>query len=386
LDQLQHLLCDPTVKRRIKIAITSRPHVQVESHLTDLIRIPLTAEDLSSDITSFVEARVHELFTGTLVDEVRQALIGGADGMFLWVYLILEDFKMATTTTPRAIRKRLKDLPRDIPGVYENILRKIHTEDHENAANILKWVTWAMRPLTLEELAVAIAIRPGTTSMSAIEDDMQTNPRKVLTSFFGPMLKVEDDNTVHFVHRSAKDFLIEGTNFLPEFRLSPMECNLQLAMSCLTYLSFEECEDGPVVGQWVWKTGVNQSIERRQQKLPLLTYAAVHWPDHTRQTDQASNIQRKLSSAFQRLAQSSAKIDLAYQILCFSRGQQFVKTAPLQIAASLGLVPFVEDLLESGADVNAQGGSYGNALRAAAEKGNEAMVRLLIENGADVNA
>jgi hypothetical protein len=215
LNQLQHLFRrHDTAKQRIKIAITSRPHVQVESHLTDLIRIPLTAEDLNRDITSFVEARVHELFTGTLGDEVRQALIGGADGMFLWVSLILEDFKKATTTTPRAIRKRLKALPRDLPAVYENILRKINTEDHENAADILQWVTWAMRPLTLEELTVAIAIRPGKTSMSSIKDDMETELRNVLTLFFGPMLKIENDNTVHLVHQSAKDFLIDG-NFLP---------------------------------------------------------------------------------------------------------------------------------------------------------------------------
>jgi hypothetical protein len=44
-------------------------------------------------------------------------------------------------------------------------------------------------------------------------------------------------------------------------------------------------------------------------------------------------------------------------------------------------------LLDRGADVNAQGGCYGNALQAAAERsGNEATVRLLLDRGADVNA
>jgi ankyrin repeat protein len=384
LNQLEHLLRrHHTVKQRIKIAITSRPHVQVESHLTDLIRIHLTLEDLSSDITSFVEARVHELFTGALVDEVRQALIGGADGMFLWVSLILEDFKTATTTTPRAIRERLKALPRGLPAVYENILRKIKSEDHKNAANMLQWVTWAIRPLTLEELAVAIAIRPGKTSMSAMEDEMETNLRRVLTLFFGPMLKIESDDTVHLVHQSAKDFLIDG-NFLPAFRLSPMESNMNLALSCLTYLSFEECEDGPVAGEWEWDA--NAEIERRQQKMPLLTYAAAHWPTHTRQTDQARNIQQTLSSAFRALAQSPGKFDLAYKLFESSQSRHVVKTAPLCLAASLGLVAFAEGLLEVGADVNAQGGFYGNALQEAARNGNEAVVRLLIEKGADVNA
>ncbi|CUS06942.1 unnamed protein product, partial [Tuber aestivum] len=37
-------------------------------------------------------------------------------------------------------------------------------------------------------------------------------------------------------------------------------------------------------------------------------------------------------------------------------------------------------------NVNAEGGVYGNALQAAAAKGDESVVRILLERGADVNA
>ena len=43
-------------------------------------------------------------------------------------------------------------------------------------------------------------------------------------------------------------------------------------------------------------------------------------------------------------------------------------------------------LMEKGADVNAEGGYYGNALQAASYNGHEAIAKLLIEKGADVNA
>ncbi|KAF8532380.1 ankyrin repeat-containing domain protein, partial [Gautieria morchelliformis] len=43
-------------------------------------------------------------------------------------------------------------------------------------------------------------------------------------------------------------------------------------------------------------------------------------------------------------------------------------------------------LLCKGADVNAQGGWYGNALQATSYIGSDAVVRLLLENAADVNA
>jgi ankyrin repeat protein len=46
----------------------------------------------------------------------------------------------------------------------------------------------------------------------------------------------------------------------------------------------------------------------------------------------------------------------------------------------------VKLLVDKGADVNAQGGEYGNALQAASYEGHEAVVRLLLDKGANVNA
>jgi ankyrin repeat protein len=46
----------------------------------------------------------------------------------------------------------------------------------------------------------------------------------------------------------------------------------------------------------------------------------------------------------------------------------------------------VQLLLEKGADVNAQGGKYGNALYAALVGGHWEIVKILLYRGADVNA
>ena len=40
-------------------------------------------------------------------------------------------------------------------------------------------------------------------------------------------------------------------------------------------------------------------------------------------------------------------------------------------------------LLEKGADVNAQGGRFGNALQAASAGGHDKVVQMLLENGAN---
>ena len=58
----------------------------------------------------------------------------------------------------------------------------------------------------------------------------------------------------------------------------------------------------------------------------------------------------------------------------------------LQAASFRGNSVIVKLLLENGAEVNAKGGMFGNALQAALYIHNEAIVKLLLENGAEVNA
>ncbi|KAF9071414.1 ankyrin repeat-containing domain protein [Rhodocollybia butyracea] len=58
----------------------------------------------------------------------------------------------------------------------------------------------------------------------------------------------------------------------------------------------------------------------------------------------------------------------------------------LYYMACLGNKDFVLLLLEHKADVNVQGGEYGNALQAAISEGNKDIVQLLLEHKADVNA
>ncbi|KAJ5817114.1 ankyrin-2 [Penicillium robsamsonii] len=69
-----------------------------------------------------------------------------------------------------------------------------------------------------------------------------------------------------------------------------------------------------------------------------------------------------------------------------AQGGRYGNTLQAAAASWTQRPEIVKLLLEKGADVNAQGGEYGNALQAAVWKGNLETVKLLLEKGADVNA
>jgi len=388
LDQLQHLFQDPSVRRKVKVLITSRPHILVALYFT-ATEISLDACSLKSDITTFAVSEVNKLPQfSAMAQEIQQVLIDGANGMFLWVSLILDDLKTSFTSKPRIIREKLKTLPSTLPDLYKDILRKIKPENQPAANTILQWVVWAMRPLTLKELTIATAIRPHDTSLSTMEDEMELDMKTVLRLIFGPMLKIEANDTVHLVHQSARDFL-RSNNLSSQspalWNLSSTKSNLLLATSCLTYLSFDELECGPVTPGFTSGEHHKQLeiLENRKIENQLLSYAAENWSHHTSQTDHED---LDLLRTFCKLAQSEPKINLAYQIFVYSQKETFKHTSPLHIAADFGFINFIKDLLDSNVDINARAGIYSTALQVAVAKGHETVIRLLLGRGADINA
>jgi hypothetical protein len=149
---------------------------------------------------------------------------------------------------------KLNGIPGDLPGVYTKILRDIGKDYQAEARDILQWLVYSIRPLILKELGVTIAVPPTHTCASALETER--NLEHYLRLLFGPLVKVEQEVTVHLVHQSVKDFLSD-TDWLERhsssdvgieedpwalFYTSPLEVNCRLATTCFTYLSFEEFE------------------------------------------------------------------------------------------------------------------------------------------------
>jgi hypothetical protein len=192
-------------------------------------------------------------------------------------------------------------------SVRKNIA--IQPKDLELANSILRWVVWAERPLTLEELKIAIAIQPGYQSMSDLSRMAENDFESVLRLILGAIIKVQND-IVYLVHQSAKEFL-RGFNSIKSERFSSLqsnESNLDITVRCLTYLSFDEFDNPELL-----KQPERQPIEG----YPLFYYSSSYWSDHIKQLNDEVQRAPRVKSTFLNLGHNKKKIQNATGLATF---------------------------------------------------------------------
>ena len=75
---------------------------------------------------------------------------------FRWVALQLNEFKKCWNKAD--LKKQLTNLPQGLDKTYDRILLGINEKDHGYAKTFLQWLCFAVRPLTLKELATTAAV------------------------------------------------------------------------------------------------------------------------------------------------------------------------------------------------------------------------------------
>jgi hypothetical protein len=148
-----------------KLIVTSRPDNIIKYAFGTIPNIRLRGEDtvegLNNDIRLFVEASVEEIvarseFPSDLLNGLQDTLIEGSDLTFLWTSLVIQLLKqgslggMSKTDLAGILRTR------SIDDIYEHLLTgRRHAL---KARKILYIVVAAGRPLTLDELSVAVEV------------------------------------------------------------------------------------------------------------------------------------------------------------------------------------------------------------------------------------
>ena len=140
--------------------------------------------------------------------------------------------------TLRKIKLALQDLPEELDSMYDQTFERIKNQDPEFAElafKLIYWTHFAARPLKVQELRHAVAVEPGDTSF----DEEGLPDEDLVESTCAGMLTVQEDETVGLVHYTAQEYLERhSTSLFPG-------AHAVILRTCLTYLSFEDFEEGP---------------------------------------------------------------------------------------------------------------------------------------------
>lgn len=357
-------------KPRLKLILLSRPEPAIlESKLGGYQRIKLDESntEISNDVDRYIFAKVAELaseqnLSKEMILHVRQTLLAGAEGTFLWVGFVANELKGRSWSKFNEI---LRSVPKGLGGIYRRLLQQV--EDKEQLVSILRWIVLAARPLTVEELTVAAGIKAsGKLHATEVMKDRLVS--------CGLMVKIEGD-VVNLVHESAKEFFqsdqvnVEGVNM---FHMN-QNTHRMLLQICLTH----------VEGSY----GRPRSNSDKPLHNSLVTYASLYWPVHFQQAINVIDVPSEFLRPF-----FQVESPIREEWWKFFWEQEKSGGIPpsftlLHLAAYLGNLKWAKILLAEYTRLISRKDNYGRTpLSWAVNRGHRDMAKLLLDHGARVNA
>ncbi|KAJ6566485.1 ankyrin repeat-containing domain protein [Mycena capillaripes] len=424
----------------VNLMITSRPHIIVDASFPEVQIVEIRATE--DDIRKYVDIQItessrlsrHVQTCPGLAEEIKSKIVDNVEGMFLLAKL--HTGSLATKNTIKAVRHALQHLPANLNQTYDDAMNRINsqnTDDQQLAHLVLTWVAYAKRPLSVEELGEALTIEPNATNL---DPDNRVDINIVLSVCAGLIIVDEEMAVVRLIHYTTQHYFdaIRAIQF--------PDAHTYIASRCLEYFLLADFDNI----HFQENHGPNPSAEKRATKLvaehPFLAYNV--WCFSHISEENEMHLQHKIQSLLSKVSSWnwffwntsvwSASPPWRFLdwpsspcLLWISASCNFLKIAThlleagteatahyghiemvqllmrfgADINARLGGTFFdtvlqsalageqevvAQFLIDHGADVNAEGGFYGTALRAAAEYGLESFVILLLELGADINA
>lgn len=358
------------------------------------------------DVRKYVEGHIGNLSkcvekNANLQETIVKTIVDSVDGMFLLAQLHMDS--LSDKTSIKMVKKALDSLPKGSKALdlaYDGAIQRVDSQlerCRHLAKQLLGWLTYSERLMSVQEIQYALAVEPGESSL---DEDNLSDVTEIVGYCAGLVIVEEDTRCLRLVHYTTQEYLRQnGGNHL-------VAAQQDIAISCLTYLLYEEFETG-----WVYnmkdvskemedipkegrgfKSIPFRAAEVQLQRHPFLGYAARYWAIHASVCEQ--QIVKELTKNFARhdhKVSSVGQVNLVMDdetALC--EGLEGTKSrSPLtvmHVLAYIGNKAIFSELLDHGFEADSQDSNRSTPLCWAARGGQYAMVKFLLsDNHVNVN-
>lgn len=300
---------------------------------------------------------------------------------FLWARLQLMHICKQTSTekilfTLEKIRDEKSSTPeRFLDQSYDRSMMNICNQRESSvnlAAKIFSWLARTRRTLTLDELRIAVSVKPNTCRLN--ESDLPD--RAKLLEVCDSLVAIgEYSNTVRLTHYTVLEYLLRNP-----ILTSSGDPAYELALTCATYLSFDTFH--PRV-----------SFKGRQELCPFFKYSACYLSSHLKSYDDIASTDASaiLSLAILKFLTNPGNVTAYLKLLYTQKGLYDSRGSKgtfwnskrgeylrLHVASSIGNLSVVQLLLE-GANLTIKNNGWKVLCLAKSNLENESVARLLIK-------
>ncbi|KAM0258573.1 hypothetical protein ACHAQJ_003744 [Trichoderma viride] len=236
-----------------------------------------------------------------------------------------------------------------------------YLQDHISELT-LAWITYAKRPLTVNELRTALSIQEGALTF----DERDLIQADMVSICAGLVTIDEESRVIRLVHYTVQEYF-ESTKdqWFPKAQQI-------ITTACVTYLLFEDFSTG------LCRT--DEELEERLQGYPFYDYAAQNWGHHALEITEYRLVLTFLEKQSQLEASTQVLLLDQHSPDHFSRNMN----GP-HLAAFFGLEAVVQEQQYKW-DLNSQDHYNRTPLSWAAERGHEAIIQLLLKAGAEIDS
>jgi len=151
----------------------------------------------------------------------------------------------------------------DLEGVYGTTLGRIKAQGGEEArlgVAALMWISHSRRPLHVDEICHAIAVRIGSNDLNG--DDIPAIST-LLSCCQGLATIEKGTSTIRFIHHTLQEYLCTHPDLFDK-------AHSTMAETCWTYLNFQHVKD------------LSVGSPPEPHGTPFLEYSSLYWGTHMR--------------------------------------------------------------------------------------------------------